>query len=82
MDEVKIKIKEIIIETMDGMVPEDINGSTKLITSGYLDSFGIISMLEVLESTFNVTIALDRLELSTFETIDNIADMINQQKGQ
>ena len=81
MDEAKIKIKEIIIETMDGMVPEDINEKTKLITSGFLDSFGIISMLEVLEETFDVTIPLEDLELSTFETIDNIAAMINQQKG-
>ncbi|MCR5581251.1 MAG: hypothetical protein K6F66_06640 [Pseudobutyrivibrio sp.] len=82
MGEVEIKIKEIIIETMDGTVPEDITEKTKLITSGFLDSFGIISMLETLESTFDVVISLEDVELSAFETIESIAGMINAKKGQ
>ena len=53
-----------------------IEPKTMLITSGYIDSFDIITLISVFEEIFNVQISFDDLNLEDFDTVSSIADII------
>jgi acyl carrier protein len=47
-----------------------------LISSGVVDSFGVLEVIAFLEDTFGVTIDPSRHELTEFETVNRIADLV------
>jgi acyl carrier protein len=47
-----------------------------LISTGVIDSFGVLEMIAFLEDTFGVTIDPTRHELTEFETVDRIVDLV------
>jgi len=49
---------------------------TDLIEAGYLDSLAFVDLLTSLESTFNMTVSLDDLDLDAFRTIARIAAFV------
>jgi acyl carrier protein len=48
-----------------------------LISSGIIDSFGVLEVMTFLEDTFNVVLDPADHELSQFETIDGIAALVH-----
>jgi len=47
-----------------------------LISTGVIDSFGVLEVMAFLEDTFGVTIDPTRHELTEFETVNRIADLV------
>lgn len=47
-----------------------------LISTGVIDSFGVLEMIAFLEDTFGVTIDPTRHELTEFETVNRIVDLV------
>ena len=48
-----------------------------LISSGIIDSFGILELMAFLEDTFSVTIDPGRHEMTQFETVNQIAALVD-----
>lgn len=73
------ELKEIISEYV-GISPEEIKDDTSLVGDIGLDSFGMISLLCTIESTFDISIP--EYELSSFQTFADLSNylLINSQK--
>ena len=53
-----------------------------LISSGAIDSFGVLEVIAFLEDTFGVTIDPTRHELTEFETVNSIAALVERARSQ
>ena len=49
-----------------------------LISSGVIDSFGVLEVIAFLEDTFGITIDPNHHELTEFETVDRIAALVGK----
>ncbi|HAG12857.1 MAG TPA: acyl carrier protein [Ruminococcus sp.] len=72
----KEKVIEILKNNIEELEGVEINGSTQLITSGYIDSFDIINVISLLEQEFNTSIDLEDIELEQFDTVDSICAIL------
>jgi len=73
MNESIIKLlKENIVE----LESVEVTDTLTLISSGYIDSFDIITILLRLEEVFCVQLPVDEIDLEQFETVALIAAMI------
>jgi acyl carrier protein len=52
-----------------------------LITSGLIDSFSLVDVALWVESTYGVKLQDNQLNSSTFDTITQLADLIQSQRG-
>ena len=57
---------------------EEITYDTPLISSGYVDSFSMVSLLVFLENKFKIKIPPDKATPEAFDTVNSIAALINQ----
>ena len=48
-----------------------------LFSSGIIDSFGVLELIAFLEDTFAITIDTARHDLSEFDSVDKIVDLIH-----
>lgn len=51
-----------------------------LISSGIIDSFGVLEVMAFLEDTFKISIDPNRHELTEFETVDSIAELVEKEQ--
>jgi acyl carrier protein len=51
-----------------------------LLSSGIIDSFGVLEVMAFLEDTFGITIDPNRHELTEFETVDSIAALVETER--
>jgi len=49
-----------------------------LLSSGIVDSFGVLELIAFLEDTFEVTIDPSRLEMGELETVNRIVALVEQ----
>ena len=63
------KILQILKENVFELLNKDIDENTKLISTGYLESFDVINLITLFEKEFNIDIKLEEIELSSFETV-------------
>jgi acyl carrier protein len=49
-----------------------------LISAGIVDSFGVLEVMAFLEDTFGIVIDPARHELTDFETVNGIADLVEK----
>lgn len=75
------KIIKILREHIDELKEIEVKPDTELISSGYLESFDIISIVVSLEEAFGVELSLDNMELEDFNTVKSIAEMLDRVKG-
>jgi acyl carrier protein/D-alanine--poly(phosphoribitol) ligase subunit 2 len=66
-------IKEYIDED-----EEKITYDTALISSGYVDSFSMVSLLVFLENKFKIKIPSSKATPEAFNTVNKIVDLVNQ----
>lgn len=52
----------------------------ELISSGYLDSFDIISLIDRLEKAFGITVSGEEIIMENFEDTESIAKLIANKK--
>lgn len=69
------QVGQIVAETL-GVEIADLEGD--LIDSGLLDSLGIVELLDRLEREFQVTIAVEDLDLDSFRTIAGVAGLVSK----
>ena len=51
-----------------------------LFSTGVVDSFGVLELIAFLEDTFQVTIDTGRHELSEFDSVDKIVELIGRER--
>ena len=64
----------------EGRATENLDGRSLLFDEKILDSFGVISLLQELESTFRVSLSTEDLVIQNFETPERIARLIDAQR--
>jgi acyl carrier protein/D-alanine--poly(phosphoribitol) ligase subunit 2 len=57
---------------------EDITYDTPLISSGYVDSFSMVSLLVFLENKFKIKIPPSKATPEAFDTVNSIVVLVNQ----
>ena len=66
--------KEYLDEDSDEVVTED----TKLITSGIVDSFSMVSLKMFLEKKFQIKIPDDKATPEAFDSVNNIISLLRE----
>jgi acyl carrier protein len=51
-----------------------------LFSTGVVDSFGVLELIAFLEDTFQITIDTSRHELSEFDSVDKIVELIGRER--
>ena len=64
----KDKIIKIVKENVFELLDKDIDKDTKLISTGYLESFDVINLIGLFD--------LEKIELSSFETVGLMEELI------
>ena len=59
----------------------EITDDLQLITSGYVDSFDIMSVIGIMETQFGIEINLESVRLEDFNTVDSINQMIESMRA-
>jgi acyl carrier protein len=67
-------VKKEYIEDGD----DDITYDTPLISSGYVDSFSMVSLLVFLENKFKIKIPPEKATPEAFDTVNSIIALVNQ----
>jgi len=67
-------VKKEYIEDED----EEITFDTPLISSGYVDSFSMVSLLVFIENKFNIKIPPSKATPEAFDSVNNIVTLVNQ----
>jgi acyl carrier protein len=57
---------------------EEITNDTPLISSGYVDSFSMVSLLVFLENKFKIKIPPSKATPEAFDSVNKIVDLVNQ----
>jgi acyl carrier protein/D-alanine--poly(phosphoribitol) ligase subunit 2 len=57
---------------------DDISYDTPLISSGYVDSFSMVSLLVFLENKFKIKIPPEKATPEAFDTVNSIVALVNQ----
>jgi acyl carrier protein len=54
----------------------ELKNDDPLFSTGVIDSFGVLELIAFLEDTFRITIDTNRHELSEFDSVDRIVDLV------
>jgi len=75
-------IKDLILDYVKKEYLEDedeeITYDTPLISSGYVDSFSMVSLLVFLENKFKIKIPPSKATPEAFDSVNNIVTLVNQ----
>ncbi len=78
LEEMKdLVLKYVIKEYMEDE-DEEITYDTPLISSGYVDSFSMITLLVFLENKFNIKIPPAKATPEAFNTVNSIVTLVSQ----
>ncbi len=75
IDNVKQKIMEFIISEKN-LLPSDIQEDTPLISTGIIDSISTLSLVDFIETTFNIQFEPFEVDQENLNTVQKIADFI------
>lgn len=75
-------IKDLVLNYVKKEYMEDgddeITYDTPLISSGYVDSFSMVSLLVFLENKFKIKIPPDKATPEAFDSVNSIVALVNQ----
>jgi acyl carrier protein len=74
--DVQARVRQFIVENFYVSDPTEITGETSLITSGYVDSTGMLEVIAFLESEFSIRIQDHEMVPDNLETIARIGSFI------
>ncbi|MDD2230931.1 MAG: acyl carrier protein [Candidatus Cloacimonetes bacterium] len=72
------KLIEFIIDEFLDDPDTDITQDTKLISSGLIDSFSLVSLQTYIEKEFGKKIPAPRITAESFDTVRQMVEVINQ----
>lgn len=75
MNTIKQQVREYLMETVTYGAPID-GDDTKLVESGFLDSFGSFDLAAFMEGAFNVEIPSVEISMENFGTLNKIETYI------
>lgn len=78
LDEMKDLILDYVIKEYLEDEETEITCDTPLISSGYVDSFSMISLLVFLENKFKIKIPPSKATPDAFDSVNNIVKLVNQ----
>jgi acyl carrier protein len=80
---VRERVKQFIVENFYVKDPAAIEDDTSLITTGYVDSTGMLELIAFLEERYGIAIADTEMTPANLETIGRIARFVarKQQKA-
>lgn len=82
MDDITKKIKQFIVDEYMPDVPvDDLDADYDLMTSGAIDSLGLLQMVAWLETEFDVVVDDSALGPDSFRTVNDIKSFIEQSKA-
>jgi acyl carrier protein len=58
----------------------ELTKETKLISTGFIDSFSLVSLRAFIEKEFNVSIPAPKITTESFDTVSGMIEIINQFK--
>ena len=74
--EMQQKLSDFIVKTILKQPKRVIQPADALISSGLIDSFSLVDLALFVEDTFGVRIADSELNASTFDSIEQLANLI------
>jgi acyl carrier protein/D-alanine--poly(phosphoribitol) ligase subunit 2 len=78
LDEMKDLILDYVIKEYLEDEETEITCDTPLISSGYVDSFSMVSLLVFLENKFKIKIPPSKATPDAFDSVNNIVKLVNQ----
>jgi acyl carrier protein len=78
MEEMKDLILNYVIKEFIDEEEKKITYDTPLISSGYVDSFSMVSLLVFLENKFKIKIPPSKATPAAFDSVNNIIELVNQ----
>jgi acyl carrier protein len=78
LNEMKELVLNYIIKEYIEDDEETITYDTPLISSGYVDSFSMVSLLVFLENKFKIKIPPSKATPEAFNSVNKIVDLVNQ----
>jgi acyl carrier protein len=76
------KMKELVLNYVRNEYLDeeeiDLNYDTPLISSGYIDSFSMVSLLVFLENKFKIKIPPSKATPEAFDSVNKIIDLVYQ----
>jgi acyl carrier protein/D-alanine--poly(phosphoribitol) ligase subunit 2 len=78
MDEIKDLILNYVIKEFMEDEDVEITYDTPLISSGYIDSFSMVSLLVFLENRFKIKIPPQKATPEAFDSVNKIVNLIGQ----
>ena len=79
--EMKDLVLNYVINEYINEEEEKITYDTPLISSGYVDSFSMVSLLVFIEKKFKIKIPPSKATSEAFDSVNNIVDLVNQHIG-
>ena len=75
-------MKDLVLDYVINEYQEDeddeITYDTPLISSGFVDSFSMVSLKVFLEKKFNISIPDDKATPEAFDSVNKIVDLVNE----
>jgi acyl carrier protein len=78
LEEMKDLVLNYIIKEYMEDEEEEITYDTPLISSGYVDSFSMVSLLVFIENKFKIKIPASKATPQAFDSVNKIIDLVNQ----
>jgi acyl carrier protein/D-alanine--poly(phosphoribitol) ligase subunit 2 len=78
MEDIKDLILNYIIKEYMEDGDEEITYDTPLISSGYIDSFSMVSLLVFIENKFKIKIPASKATPEAFDSVNKITELVNQ----
>ena len=78
LEEMKVIVLDYVIKEYLDDEDEDINYDTHLISSGYVDSFSMVSLLVFLENKFKIKIPPGKATPEAFDSVNKIVSLVSQ----
>jgi acyl carrier protein len=78
MEDIKDLVLNYVIKEYMEDGDEEITYDTPLISSGYVDSFSMVSLLVFLENKFKIKIPPDKATPEVFDTVNSIVALVKQ----
>lgn len=76
MDNMKDLVLEYVINEYQEDEDDEITYDTPLISSGFVDSFSMVSLKVFLEKKFNISIPDDEATPEAFDSVNKIVDLV------
>lgn len=77
-DEMKELVLQYVIKEYFEDEDMEITYDTPLISSGYVDSFSMVSLLVFLENKFKIKIPASKATPEAFDSVSNIVSLVSQ----